>query len=276
MTTPFAQYVARPESEIQLTEAALLIAAEVYPWLDVAHYVRWLDKQGEQACARVIQTQPLTQQIAALNQFVFDELGFRGNQAHYDDPRNSYLNEVIERRTGIPLTLSLVYMEIGVRAGLHISGVGLPGHFIVRVGDEPIHELRDPFNYGARLTTLDCEALMRRVYGRPMALLPQYLAPVSKKEFLLRMLNNLENVYLQSEQWALAKRIIQNKFPLYPNARAAAQAWRALGLAHYKLNQFSAAEDDWLRYLVLQPDAYDADVIRENIEQMRQAVSRRN
>jgi regulator of sirC expression with transglutaminase-like and TPR domain len=275
VTIPFAQYVTQTEPDIQLAEAALLLATEVYPWLDVARYLSWLDTHGELARER-LHGQPTYQQVETFNRFVFDELGFRGNEAQYDDPRNSYFNEVIDRRTGIPITLSLVYMELGKRAGLRVMGIGLPGHFIVRLGDESTSVLLDPFNRGARLTTLDCEALMRRVYGRPMALLPQYLAPVSKKEFLLRMLNNLENVYLQSEQWSLAKRIIQNKFPLYPDAHAAAQEWRALGLAHYKLNQFSAAEDDWLRYLVLQPDAYDADIIRENIEKMRQAVSRRN
>jgi regulator of sirC expression with transglutaminase-like and TPR domain len=276
MTTTFAQYVTRAESDIQLAEAALLIAADVYPWLDVAHGLRWLDAQGEQVRAHLAGASSFDQQIESFNQFVFDELGFRGNMAHYDDPRNSYLNEVIDRRTGIPITLSLVYMELGTRAGLNVTGIGLPGHFIVRVGDELTSVLLDPFNRGARLTTLDCEVLMRRVYGRPLALLPQYLEPVSKKDFLLRMLNNLENIYLQSEQWSLAKRIIQNKLPLYPDERAAALEWRALGLAHYKLNQFGEAEDDWLRYLVLKPDADDADLIRENIEKMRQAIARRN
>ena len=276
MSTSFAQYVARPENEIVLAEAALLIAQDAYPALDVAHYLRWLDAQGELARERIGWRPALSKQIEGLNRLLFDELGFHGNAEQYDDPCNSYLNDVIERRSGIPITLSLIYIEVGTRAGLNIEGVGLPGHFIVRVNAAIEHILLDPFNRGARLTLADCEALMSRVYGRPMTALPQYLEAVDKPTFLTRMLNNLENIHIQNEQWSRALTAIENKLALRAPASAVSDELRALGLVYFKLERLRDAENAWLRYLALQPAALDAPLIRQNIELMRAALAKRN
>lgn len=272
----FAQYVARPEREIVLAEAALLIAKEVYPTLDVAHYLRWLDAQGERVRERLDPQGSPRDIVAELNHLLFDELGFRGNTEDYYDARNSYLNDVIERRAGIPITLSLLYMEIGARAGVRVEGIGLPGHFIVRVRGEDWQTLIDPFNRGLALSRADCEQLLAQVYGQPTPLLPQYLEPVGKRAFLTRMLTNLQMIHLQNEQWPQARTTIENILSLRPDRQTMADSIRTRGLVHYKLHEWAAAEQDWIQYITLAPNAPDASLIRQNIEALRNNLARRN
>ncbi|MBI1802781.1 MAG: transglutaminase family protein [Chloroflexi bacterium] len=272
----FARYVAGPEEEWNLAEAALLIAAEAYPALDVGRTLQWLEAQGQLLRQRLAPLSSPAQVIAAFNRLLFDELGFHGNAENYYDPRNSLLNDVIERRTGIPITLALVVMEIGARAGLTVEGVGLPGHFIVRVRGEGWQVLLDPFNRGAELSRYDCEQLMAQALGRPMPLLPHYLEPVAKRAFLMRMLNNLQAVYLQDRQWARVMATIANLFSLRPEPSAAAELYRVRGLVHYELGRLGAAEQDWLHYLTLAPDAPDERLIRDNIAAIRSEPARRN
>ena len=272
----FARYVARPEREIDLAEAALRLAAEAYPALDIAAYLAWLDAQGERARERLSPTSNPALVIAELNRLIFDELGFHANVEQYYDERNSFLNEVIERRTGIPISLSLVYIEIGTRAGLHMEGIGLPGHFVVRVAGPQWQVLLDPFNRGAELSRHDCEQLLTQTFGSGTPLLPQYLEAVSKRTFLLRMLTNLQVIYMQEQRWDKALRVIQNAFGLKPLRQAAAELTRARGLVHYKLERWGDAERDWLQYLVTAPDAPDASLVRENLDSLRLLIARRN
>ena len=272
----FARYVTRAEPEIDLAEAALRLAAETYRGLDVAHYLTWLDAQGERARERLSPGSSPALVIGELNRLIFDELGFHANVEQYYDERNSFLNEVIERRTGIPISLSLVYMEIGRRAGLRMEGVGLPGHFVVRVAGAQWQVLLDPFNRGAELSRHDCEQLLLQTYGSGTPLLPQYLAPVGKRTFLMRLLTNLQVIYMQEQRWDKALRIIQNAFSLQPARQAAAELTRARGLVHYKLDRWGEAELDWVQYLVSAPDAPDAPLVRENLDSLRTLIARRN
>jgi regulator of sirC expression with transglutaminase-like and TPR domain len=272
----FARYVARPEREIDLAEAALRIAAEAYPALDITGYLAWLDTQGERARERLSPSSNPSLVIAELNRLIFDELGFHANVEQYYDERNSFLNEVIERRTGIPISLSLVYIEIGTRAGLRMEGIGLPGHFVVRAGGPQWQVLLDPFNRGAELSRHDCEQMLMQTFGSGTPLLPQYLEPVSKRTFLQRLLTNLQVIYMQEQRWDKALRVIQNSFSLKPEVHAAAELTRARGLVQYKLERWGDAERDWLQYLVVAPDAPDAPLVRENLESLRLLIARRN
>lgn len=272
----FARYVARGDSEVHLAEAALLFAATKYPELNLTKYILWLDAQGYRARERFDAQGTQTVVLGGLNELLFDELGFHGNAEHYYDERNSYLNEVIDRRTGIPITLSLLYIEIGRRAGLHVEGIGLPGHFVVRVRGHDWEALVDPFNRGAVLSEEACAQLIAQVYGHPAPLLPHYFQPVGNHALLARMLTNLQAIYLQREDWAEAMRVIEALGSVHGRDGVPADLIRARGLVNYKLSRWAEAEHDWMQYLTLAPDAPDAPVVRQNIQSLRAAIARRN
>ena len=272
----FARYVARPEAQINLAEAALLLAAQFYPALDIARYLAWLDTQAERAKERLSPNSNPQLVVSELNHLLFDELGFRGNAEEYYDARNSFLNEVIDRRTGIPITLSLVFMEVAERSGLSVEGVGLPGHFIVRLRGRDWNVLLDPFNRGTELSRHDCEQLMWQVFGRATPLQPHYLDAIRKRAFLLRMANNLQAVFIHNEAWGEALRVIDCAFTLQPGSAASAELLRARGLIHFKREEWSEAERDWLQYLTMVTNAPDAAAIRQNLDTLRRSMARRN
>ncbi|HET7101348.1 MAG TPA: transglutaminase-like domain-containing protein, partial [Terriglobia bacterium] len=173
-----------PDAQIDLAEAALAIAAIEYPRLDPAPWIEKLD----QLAARVEAGPTLSAltNIAALNKVLFEEEHFAGNTQEYDDPRNSYLNDVLERKTGIPITLSLVYTEVARRKGVPLEGVGFPGHFLVKHPGPPAEILIDPFLCGAVLAPADCLALLRQHFGPEAELKSEYFAAATKKQILAR------------------------------------------------------------------------------------------
>ena len=181
----------REDEEINLAEAALLIAAEEYPRLDVELYIGQLDRFGVSAAKRTTGARTPLDLIAAVNATLFEELGFHGNRESYYDPRNSYLNEVIDRRTGIPITLTVVYIEAANRVGLAIKGVGMPGHFIAKHETETGEILIDPFNEGRILGTVECSELLTETTGGAVELEMAHLEAVNNKQILTRMLTNL-------------------------------------------------------------------------------------
>jgi regulator of sirC expression with transglutaminase-like and TPR domain len=173
--------------DVPLDEGAFLIAAHAYPDLDVAAECKRLDELAS-ACPP---------DLDGLRRYLFQELGFRGNEDDYGDPRNSFLNDVLDRRLGIPITLSVVAMEIGRRLDVPLAGIGLPGHFLIRHEAVP-PLLLDPFNGGHSLSLEDCEALVKRVYGDGVKFQPALLTPVDNTMILARMLNNLRQVFTAS------------------------------------------------------------------------------
>lgn len=175
--------------DVRLDEGAMLIAAHAHPDLDVDGELARLDDVAA-GC-------PESGDLTALRQYLFNDLGFRGNEEDYSDPRNSYLSDVLDRRVGIPITLSVVMMEVGRRVGVPLEGVGLPGHFLVRHEATP-PLLIDPFNGGHPLTLEDCEGLVRHLYGDRIAFTPSLLAPVDNASILARMLNNLRQIFQRS------------------------------------------------------------------------------
>ena len=205
--TLFAHVVARPDAQIDLAQAALLIAETEHPELDSARYVRTLDRLGEQAARAIIdaiEEPPFGALEAAdggrpvecLLRFLYEEAGFQGNTVDYYDPRNSFLNHVIDRRMGIPITLAVVMMEVGKRAGIEVQGVSFPGHFLARVEGVRGPTFIDPFD-GRALTREDLRSLYARVSGERHKRDPdtRLLEAASKKQILVRILNNLRGIY---------------------------------------------------------------------------------
>ena len=268
----FGEIVARQDDEINLAEAALLIAAEEYPRLDVNLYLWKLDSFGDIARERAADSSNPIDLITALNSTLFERLGFRGNRESYYDPRNSYLNEVIDRRIGIPITVTVVYIEVAKRIGFPIKGVALPFHFIAKHEAKNGDIFIDPFNEGRVLGAAGCSALITQMSGGELELRPEHLEAVPNKQILTRMLSNLLGIYSAADrQRALAT--IDRILMISPNSTAHI---RDRGLLLAATGDRSTAITELERYLGLAPDAPDAESIREQITSIRQSQARLN
>jgi regulator of sirC expression with transglutaminase-like and TPR domain len=272
LPSAFAEEVSRPDGEIDLARAALLIALSEYPDLDIAGYLRRLDELARGVGEGGRAADPLSR-LHRLREYLFEEQGFAGNSRQYYDPRNSYLNEVLDRRLGIPITLSLVMIEVGRRLGLEMEGIGLPGHFITgaRVGGE--HVLLDPFNGGTVLTAESCGELVGRALGRTVTLKPEHFQPVGNRQFLTRMLANLKSSYWRGEQWDRAIRVIDQILVLNPSTGS---EWRDRGVAWSNMGLPLRGLADWERYLTDFPHAADHDKIKGQLRRVREKLARLN
>ena len=269
----FASLVAQPAASIELAHAALLIAAEEKPGLDVEHYRALLYELGMEARERIAARDDAAQAVGAFNKYIFEELGFAGNQSDYYDPRNSLLSDVLDKRTGIPISLSVVYMEIGRRAGLHVEGIGLPGHFIVRVEDAGGESaLVDPFN-GRIVDREDCQERLDTIYGGQAPLTDAHLRPVSTREILARLLRNLKGVYAGAGLHRRALSIIERILLVAPHAIEERRDRSAL-LA--QLGRYSEAVVDAQSYLKSASDLPDAERVAEGLKQMQLQLARLN
>jgi regulator of sirC expression with transglutaminase-like and TPR domain len=258
------------DGEVRLAEAALWVAADEYPGLDIPAWLAVLDGLGDAAAGAIAPAMDVDEAAGVVSALLFEHEGFRGNADDYYDPRNSFLNDVLNRRLGIPITLSVVYAEVARRAGLAVRGVGLPGHFIVRVERHGAHRLLDPFNRGATLAAHDCHALVRRVYGPDARIDPRDLRPVTTREIVTRMLANLKGIYTSRADWPRALRTIERLVTLAP---ATLTEVRDRGAIQAKLGNPRAAIRDWEAYLAGAPQADDAEHVRGNLRALRQAVA---
>ena len=241
-----------------LAQAALVIAQIEYPRLDATAYLARLDSMGEAArrriCRHVDETGDASRLscIKAFNAYLFDELRFVGNREHYEDPRNSCLNEVLDRRTGIPITLSVVYMEVGVRAGLQIDGVNFPGHFLVRLPAPAAPPRKsviiDPFHAGALLSEHDCRMLLQKHVGSEVAFSRSLLAPATRPQIVVRMLLNLKRIYVHMRSFPQARDVTELLLAVTPSALS---ELRDRGLLAYHLNDLTTALRDLQTYLKL-------------------------
>jgi regulator of sirC expression with transglutaminase-like and TPR domain len=269
----FAEVVSREEDFIDLAEAALLIAAEEYPGLDVALYLNKLDEMGDLARERVASSETALGFISVINAVLFDDIGFRGNTESYYDPRNSYLNEVIDRRTGIPITLTLVYMEVARRIGFPVYGVGMPSHFIAKhcspAGDIYI----DAFKRGRVLGEAGCAELLSEVTAGRVKLDPNHLLAVTKKQLLTRMLSNLLGIYATGNDYSRALAAIERILIINPES---ASYTRDYGLLLAAVGRRTDALDQLHKYLSLAPDASDLDTVREQIKSIRKSQAKWN
>ena len=259
-----AQFIALarlPDEELDLARAALLIAAVEHPGVDVDFYLRALDSLARPLAERLrppAADDPLFC-VNTLSQYLVDDLGFRGNAEDYYDPRNSCLNDVLQRRAGIPITLSLVYVEVGKRCGVPLVGVGMPGHFLVRHRAVP-DLFCDPFHGGILLSADECAARFRDVTRGAMPWSAQHLALVGNRDFIARMLRNLKGVYLQRDDFARALGVMDRLVALLPALPAER---RDRGVTRYRAGWLEGAAEDLRAYLAAAPRAPDADAVRE-------------
>ena len=261
-----------PEADIPLIEAALLVASHRYPDIDVRHYLEVIGEFGSVLAARVDSDSGPADRVVALNQYLFDELGFKPNAEDYYDPRNSYLNQVVDRRTGIPITLSLVYMAVGTHVGLTFNGVCYPGHFLVKCALPDGVIVLDPFSKGQSLGISDLQNRLRETRGGEVsrAIVAGLLITASKREILLRMLRNLKAIYLRSNDLDNAIAIMNWIVVADPGQ---ATEIRDRGLIYQELECSRAAVSDFERYLELDPGSSDSDGIRSRIIELRRSVS---
>ncbi|MGQ4809739.1 hypothetical protein NKDENANG_03166 [Candidatus Entotheonellaceae bacterium PAL068K] len=267
----FQALIERPQGESRLAEGALLIAQEAYPGLDISAYLRRLEAMAEAVKRQLgLELEP-RRIVATINAHLFETQGFRGNQDDYYDPRNSFLNDVLDRKTGIPITLSVVYLDIGRHVGLPINGVGLPGHFIVQYTAQAASFWIDPFYGGAMLTREDCSARLHQIYGQATAWNDAYLQPVSDCDILRRMLYNLKGIYLHREDYKRALGVVERLLLVAPNLPTEV---RDRGLLHYQLGHLEAALDDLQHYLQLSSNTPDAAMITKHIVVLRRQLQR--
>jgi regulator of sirC expression with transglutaminase-like and TPR domain len=247
------------------------VAVEEYPQLEPRRYLDQLDRLADSLRERLGGEVVPERQVAVLNALVFGEEGFRGNASSYYDPRNSYLNQVLDRRLGIPITLSLVYIEVGRRAGLPLSGVGFPAHFLVAYEARP-RLFVDPFNCGRLLSAADCQELLLQAFGSAARLEPRYLAGSSPREILARLIANLKLAYQRAGDLPRALRASEQLSVVQPSAAEL----RDRGLMRFRLADFAGASADLGRYLEFEPAAPDAAAIRRQLAVIRELRERRN
>lgn len=235
-----------PDVEIDLVEAALAIAATEYPGLEPAPWVRMLDHLADRVDAGPHLS--VLANIDAINKVLFKEEKFCGNTRDYDDPRNSYLNDVLQRKTGIPITLSLVYTEIARRKGVPLAGVGFPGHFLVRHPQLPAKVMIDPFHRGRILAPADCLALLKDHFGSEAELKPEYFAHATRKQILARMINNLKGSYYRRGNYAKVLTMIE--LALATNEDVLTNV-RDRGMVFFAMRRYSDATRELKTYLKL-------------------------
>ncbi|HEX2910277.1 MAG TPA: transglutaminase-like domain-containing protein [Chloroflexia bacterium] len=300
----FAKLADGPDEEIDLAEAALMIAAQEYPGLNEVFYLDALDNLADEIRPLIATEADPLKNVENLNYFLNNLKGFHGNETDYSDRRNSYLNDVLERKTGIPITLSLLYIELGKRLGIHFEGIGLPGHFIIRYrelapqalglndrndstydnlerreestaynagGSDEI--LLDPFNGGAILTEEDCLELVREHFGRMVPIRQVLNRPVNNRQFLTRMLNNLKASCIGEEDFERALEFQDYLLALNPQL---AEEFRDRGLLSLRTGRYGRAISDLKSYLRKAPDASDAGFIRKQLGAAMDEVVKRN
>ncbi len=261
----FRQAVERPEESIDLGRAALAIALADYPDLDIAGYLRRIDELAVAVSQRSGADGDVYRSIAALNYVLFKEQGFRGNRDDYYDPKNSFLNEVIERKRGLPITLSILYMEVGQRIGLAIEGVGFPGHFLVKTKSAGDEIVIDPFNGGDVKSFEELQAMLDQIYGGKVRLDRDLLTALPKKQILKRMLGNLKAIYGRRDELVKMLAVLDRLIILDPGS---VEEVRDRGAVYLRLECYGQAKDDFETYLRLAPNAKDAAAIREQLVEL--------
>jgi len=268
--TELVKMTQQRDEEIDLGRAALVLAKQRYPDIAVEPYLAALDAIAAAVRRQLGEDADPRRMVAQLNRQLYEVEGFRGNEREYYDPRNSYLNEVLDHKVGIPITLSIVYMEVGRRIALPLVGVGLPGHFLVRVLTTEGDLLIDPFAGGAELTEDDCQERLDRVYGGLLRLEKKMLQPVTKKQILVRILNNLKTIYLNQGEFEAARDVVQNILALEPSSMS---DLRDRGLLYYRENRFDEALSDLRKYLMLATNAEDREQIKQTIHGIESILS---
>jgi regulator of sirC expression with transglutaminase-like and TPR domain len=279
--TAFREAVGVEDERIDLARACLMIAQDAYPNLDVERYLGEIERMALRLRTRMPPSSAAEDRIVALNQFLFEDLGYHGNVDEYYDPRNSYLNDVIDRKTGIPITLSILYMEVGRRVGLPLEGVSFPGHFLVRVRVRGGVLVLDPFAGGAPQSEDELRQRLKRVIPEgvaadvPVAELPldQFLEPASNRQILARMLRNLKGIYREADRPQSMLEVLNRMLLVAPDASG---ELRDRGIVYQRLECYRAALQDLKNYAEREPDAPDQDEVRVRLMELSALCARLN
>jgi regulator of sirC expression with transglutaminase-like and TPR domain len=265
---------AHEDASIDLAAAALAIARTEYPSLDVPYYLSRLEDLSRRVRGRMRSSLTDRELIALINRVLFDEEGLRGNRDDYYDPRNSFLNDVLDRKLGIPITLSVVYMDVARRVGFPIAGTGMPGHFLLKHYDVITGEIIiDAFNRGRIVGNAECQQRLDEIYSGQIELQPEFLQPVTHREILTRMLNNLRQIYFTQRNMTKGLATLDLLLAIPPRDP---ELLRERALVRLNLEQHLGAAQDLGAYLQLQPDAPDAEDVRETLDMLRQLLTRLN
>ncbi|HEU0153211.1 MAG TPA: SirB1 family protein [Arenimonas sp.] len=264
------------DDELPLLDTALLIARDEYPDLDAAGYAAQVDTYAAALRPQLEQDIDLPARLTAINRYLFEEIGFAGNNVQYDDPRNSYMNQVVDRKLGIPISLAVIQMEVTRRLGMPLDGISFPGHFLVRLPVDDGILVLDPYNKGRPVSA---EELRERASPHLGGQAPddqqllQILAPASHRMILMRMLRNLKGLYLERGDWERVARSADRLLKLSPDT---AEALRDRGLAYRELGYAKGAREDLARYLQLLPEAEDLDAVRTALIELGSSGARLN
>ncbi|HVN63823.1 MAG TPA: tetratricopeptide repeat protein [Candidatus Binataceae bacterium] len=264
----FVEIAAR--EPIPLARGALLIAKEEYPELDIETYLDQLAVLAREAEPIVRSGSDTIERIHLLSHFLFELKGFEGNVEHFSDPRNSFLNDVLNRRLGIPITLSVIYLEVGRRLGINLYGVSFPTHFLVKAVDERGELIVDPFAGGKILSLDEIRARLTQVYGQPVDIHPSMLKAVGGRHILARMLRNLKGIYAGASDWTRALAALDRILLLDPRA---IEELAERGALYERLECFKAALDDYQSFLSQAPEHPAADGAREAVLRLMRQVA---
>jgi regulator of sirC expression with transglutaminase-like and TPR domain len=277
----FGELMGRDDARIDLAHACLMIAQDAYPDLALERYLGDIERMAMRLRSRLPQTGGAEDRIAFLNEFMYGELGFRGNADDYYDPRNSYLNDVMDRRTGIPITLAVLYMALGRRVGLPLEGVSFPGHFLVRLRLRAGVLVLDPFAAGAPQSEADLRERLARVIPPgiagdvPVSDLPldQFLEAASNRQILARVLRNLKAIYRDNDQPERLLAVLNRMVIVAPEAAA---ELRDRGIVYQRLECYRAALKDLSDYVEREPEAADLEEVRARLIDVSARCARLN
>lgn len=261
----FAREATRPDAELGLARVALLVAREEYPQLPPEPYLARLDQLAEEVRDRLSDETAPPVVLEELLKVVFEKHGFQGNREAYYDPRNSFLNDVLDRRKGIPLTLGIVLLEVGWRLGLPLEGVNFPHHFLVRYSGDVLQMLIDPFEGGRVRFQDEAQAFLDRVYGGMVRVRPSYLEAATKRDMLVRLLRNLKSLYSNVGDNVRAVAAVERILLLRPDRH---HEHRELGLLLARLDRRQEAARHLRTFLDREPGSPEAPRVRAILREL--------
>jgi regulator of sirC expression with transglutaminase-like and TPR domain len=253
------------QETFDLAEAALCIAQEEYPQLQMQPVFARLDQMAEQVRGTLPEAHYPLKWLQCINRYLFEKLGFCGNTQDYYDPRNSFLNDVLERRTGIPITLSLVYLELSRRLDFPMVGIKFPGHFLIRPDRTEMEIFVDPFHQGEILFEQDCRDRLVQLYQRPITLQPEFFEPIHPHQFLSRMLTNLKHIYLNAGDVTKCLAASERILLIQPENL---MEKRDRGFLYYRMGRWTEARQDFEEYLAHDPPEQDRAIILQLLNGM--------
>ena len=263
--------LARRNEGVPLDLAALQLATVEQPDLEPSPYVALLDSHASELGERINDETSGEDFVRLLNEYLVEEIGFRGNETDYYSASNSCLNTVLTERVGIPITLAVLYIEVARRLDRPVYGIGLPGHFVVQYDDGDFSTFIDPFNGGRLLFAQECMELTKQITGYNVSSDSSVLLPVSKRHIVIRMLNNLRAVYFKQQDPAKSSAVLDLLITAEP---AAADAYKHRGICRSQLELFKGARTDFETYLQLEPQAFDRAEVEAQIERLKRWLAR--